>query len=188
MIKICLLFFDWLWCTQGTRWMVFCCFSNHLLHTEFPLAMGTSMLLLVALLDTEWDKTAPHPTSDNAYDNAQDPSKAAFALSDFCHAAAPTEVTVDNDWVLRPLVLLVGLLTLSSSDPRKGLHHDHHLLRLLSSWDALLMKTRECLTWDGLLTWNWLNHDHLRLLLRLARVFRRHLHLVHHSGGLLCLL
>ena len=79
------------------------------------------MGLVVACWDTEGDAAAAQPTTEQAHDQEKNPSECALCLIDVSHTEVAAELTLDRDWVVRPVALWVC---------RSQLLLDHNLLLL----------------------------------------------------------
>ena len=66
------------------------------------------MGLVVACWDTEGDAAAAQPTADQAHDQEKYPSECALRLFYVSHAEVAAELTLDRDWVVRPVVVWIS--------------------------------------------------------------------------------
>ena len=129
--------------------------SHRLAQSDDFLAVSAGVHLVVASWDTEGDAAAAQPQADQAHDQEKNPSECALCLVDVSHAEVATELTLDRDWVVRPVavwvssnylllddnLLLLGLITLRHTSWHGLLLHHlllaHWLLLLHSVWHLL---------------------------------------------------
>ena len=86
------------------------------------------MLLIITLWNAEGNQTAAKPASEKGDDEANDPGKLPFSLSDMRHTLLSAELAGILHLAVWPAIHRV--LSLHHGDGRLLLHH-HHLLGLL---------------------------------------------------------
>ena len=87
------------------------------------VAMGASVLLIVASGDAEGDQAAAEPAADETEDEAEDPSERALVLMHGSHAGVTAMLALDRHRVVWPVAGRIGTTSWSS------VYHDN-----LSTW------------------------------------------------------
>ena len=142
--------------------------SHRFMMSNDFLAVSASVFLIIAGGNTEWNQAAAQPAADKAQNEAKDPTKSAFLLSDVSHACLSAMLALNSHWVVWPMV------NWESTRTTWHLLDDDCLLRLsrhgLSwhglSWHGLTLHglTRHGLLHHGLLLHHWLTGHRLLLI------------------------
>ena len=72
------------------------------------MAVGASVLLVVARGDAERNKAAAEPASNKAENEAKDPGKGALLLIHVSHAGVAAVLALDRHWMVWPVARWVG--------------------------------------------------------------------------------
>ena len=118
------------------------------------MTMGASVLLIVASWDAEGDQAAAEPASDEAENQAKDPSESTLLLIHVSHAGVTAMLALNSDGVVWPMArwIRTSHVSLLIDDNNLGawLLHHHGLTGLCHHW----------LSWSGLTHGSilWLAH------------------------------